>query len=87
MEGKGRMTASGYRVYFEGERSVLKPGCSDRYTTLTILKITGEFLGSPVVRTWCFHYWGLDSIPGQGSINKILQAIRFYKKKLLRYNF
>ena len=27
--GKRRMTASGYRVYFEGERSVLKLGCSD----------------------------------------------------------
>ena len=79
MEGKGRMTASGYRVYFEGERSVLKPGCSDRYTTLTILKITGEFLGSPVVRTWHFHCQGLGSIPGQGT--KIPQAMSQCQKK------
>ena len=40
-----------------------------------------EFPDGPGVRTWCFHYWGLDSIPGQGTISKILQAMRFGKKK------
>ena len=75
------MTANGYQVHFEGEKSVLELGCSDRCATLTILKITREFLGSPVVRTWCFHYWGLDSVPGQGTINQMLQATRFGKKK------
>ena len=40
-----------------------------------------EFPNGPVVRTWCFQYWGLNSIPGQGTINKILQAMRFGKKK------
>ena len=27
----------------------------------------GEFPGSPVVRTPCFHCWGLDSVPDQGT--------------------
>ena len=31
-----------------------------------------EFPGGPVVRTLCFHYGGLDSIPGRGT--KIPQA-------------
>ena len=25
---------------------------------------SGGFPGGPVVRTWCFHCWGLDSAPG-----------------------
>ena len=32
-----------------------------------------HFTGGPVVGTWCFHYCGLDSIPGWGT--KILQVI------------
>ena len=71
MEGKERMTANGYQVRFEDEKSVLELCCCDRCTTLTILKITREFLGSPVVRTW--HFPCLGSIPGQGT--KIPQAM------------
>ena len=36
--------------------------------------IVWEFPGGPVVRTQCFHYCGLGSIPGQGT--KIPQATR-----------
>ena len=32
-----------------------------------------EFSGSSVVRTWCFHCRGLDSVPGWGT--KVLQAV------------
>ena len=38
-----------------------------------------EFSGSPIVRTWCFHCYGLDSIPSQGT--KILQAMRCGQKE------
>ena len=74
-----RMTANGYQVHFEGEKSVLELGCSDRCTTLTILKITREFLGSPVLRTWQLHCQGLGSNPGQGT--KIPQAMSQCQKK------
>ena len=36
------------------------------------LEQAGEVPGGPVVRTWCFHCQGPDSIPGRGS--KIPQA-------------
>ena len=40
-----------------------------------ILKfIWRELSGGPVVRTWCFHCQGLDSVPHLGT--KILQALR-----------
>ena len=32
-----------------------------------------DFSGSSVVRTRCFHCWGLDSVPGWGT--KVLQAV------------
>ena len=35
--------------------------------------ITGKYPGGPVVRTQCFHCWGLGSIPGEGT--KILQVV------------
>ena len=38
-----------------------------------------DFPGSPVVKTPRFHYWGLCSIPGQGT--KILQAEQLKNKK------
>ena len=37
-----------------------------------------EFPGSPGVRTWCFHYWGPGSIPGQET--KILQVTQCSQK-------
>ena len=37
-----------------------------------------EFPGGPVVKTLCFHCWGLGSIPGGGT--KILQAERLSQK-------
>ena len=45
-----------------------------------ILKwVEGELPGSPVVRTRCFHCWGLVSIPGRGT--KISQGARHGQKK------
>ena len=38
-----------------------------------------EFLAGPVVRTWCFHCGGPDSIPGQGT--KSLQVARHDQNK------
>ena len=61
------MTASGHRVSFGGEKSVLKLDCNDGCTTPNIPKLTGEFPGGPVVRTWRFHCPGPSSIPGQGT--------------------
>ena len=37
-----------------------------------------EFLGSPVVKTWCLHCWGPGSVPGQGT--KIPQVCPLQKK-------
>ena len=64
------------------ERRVLDPGCgiqghgkdsalhfksaSDFYILKNENKLW-EFLGSPVVKTQCFHCWGLGSIPGRGT--------------------
>ena len=38
-----------------------------------------EFPGGPVLRTWCFHCWGLGSILGWGT--KIPQASQCSQKK------
>ena len=38
-----------------------------------------EFPGGPELRIWCFHFWGVGLIPGQGT--KILQALQCCKKK------
>ena len=43
-----------------------------------IITNSREFPGGPVVRTRCFHFWGLGSIPGWGT--KILQAVRLGQK-------
>ena len=43
-----------------------------------------EFPGGPVVKTWCFHYDGLGSIPGQGT--KIPQAKWYSQKKKIIIN-
>ena len=38
------------------------------FVHVDMVKITGrEFLSGPVVRTQCFHCYGLNSIPGWGS--------------------
>ena len=71
------------------ERRVLDPGCgmqghgkdsalhfksaSDFYILKNENKLW-EFLGSPVVKTQCFHCWGLGSIPSQRK--KISQVMR-----------
>ena len=44
----------------------------------------GEFPGSPVVRTWCFHCGGPGSIPGEGT--KILQATQCGKNRKTNKN-
>ena len=41
--------------------------------------VSGDFPGSPVVKTSCFHCRGTDSIPGQGT--KIPQTTECGKKK------
>ena len=37
------------------------------------MKSWWKFPWSPMVKTWCFHCWSPDSIPGQGT--KILQVV------------
>ena len=45
----------------------------------SIDKNIGEFLGGPVIRTWCFHCGDLGSIPGQGT--KTQQVTQGSQKK------
>ena len=46
---------------------------------LSKIRVTWEFPGSPVVRTWRFHCCGPDLTPGWGT--KILQGSRHNQKK------
>ena len=45
-------------------------------------EVSREFFGSPVVRTWHFHFWGPGLIPGRGT--KIPQDVRHSRKKKKR---
>ena len=45
----------------------------------TFRKVFREFPGGPVMRIWCFHCWGLGSIPGQGT--EIPQEARYSQKQ------
>ena len=47
-------------------------------TVLFKITILREFPGGPVVRTWRFQYWDLDSIPGLGT--KVLQVAQHGQK-------
>ena len=52
----------------------------DLWPLMSLKKISSwEFPGGPVVRTWCFHCWGLGLISGQG--NKIPQTAWCSQKK------